>query len=131
MKSFNHKKIWKYIFGISGILIVICVTVLMTGIGLSNAKVGNYQLSATNCFQSGKVDGDACVHLRKFGVSSQLYLSDKNYRDSVDELYRDVIKRNAKVAPQLAQFTLEHAFKKRIQLAVEVVEQLRELAKEE
>jgi hypothetical protein len=131
LSSFKLPKSLQITLGLSGAMIVIVTTIIMSGIGFSNAKVGNYQLSAQNCFQSKKVYGPACKHFIQFGVSPKLYLSDENYRDSIDKKYRQAIARNVFVAPKVAQFTLDHAYKSHVQFSAALVEQLREVSKNE
>ena len=120
----------RYTMGISGVLAVCIATVLSLDVGLSNAKAGNYQLSAVNCQVSKAVDSAECDHLKKFGVSPKLYLEDDNYRKAIDAQYQKQIEENAYIAPKVAQFTLDHAFKKQITLSVELAEYLQELSKD-
>jgi len=131
LSLFKLPKPVQFTLGISGVVIVIGATIIMSNIGFSNAKAGSYQVSAQNCFQSKKVDSTACEHFIKFGVSPQLYLSNESYRHSIDDEYRKAIVRNAYIAPQIAQFTLDHAYKKHIKLTADLVEHFQELVEED
>ena len=119
------------VFGVFGTVVVIVCAGIALFLGVSNEKASMFQINAVNCTQSRDGTSNECQQLIKFGVEPQQYFSDKDYRSAIDKMFSDRINRNAYIAPKVAQFTLDYAYRKNVKLAADLYKQLTQLSEQQ
>lgn len=118
----DEVKVWG---GGASVIVVLLIGVVVTVLAMDSNKNSAFQGVAQIC----KLEkSEICNDLIKFGVSPELYLSDKDYQNSVDIKAVKAIESNSLMAGPLASFTLEYAGNKNVKLAVKVIEKLEELS---
>lgn len=124
----GNNSMYKMIFGTAGVALILACSLVVYSIGLSNAKASSFQLHATNCVTSSTSSSGSCANLIEFGINPESYFSDKEYRKKVDSFYREIIENNAYIAPKVAQFTIDYAFKKKVKIASDIIKVLKEIS---
>jgi hypothetical protein len=113
-------KALKFTHGIWGLIAIGSGAIAISVIGLSDAKVSNYQQVSIHCTLEKKTESEECKSLIKFGIDPTLFITDKTYKKEVDKKYMDAIQSNSVAAPAVAEFTLKHSLSKKITLPIDI-----------
>ena len=118
------------VYGLSGVLLTVATAIVVLVLGVSSVKGVSYQYQAQQCQEIKVATRNECVELIKFGVDPAQFLTDEAYRNDVTKMYIRAVELNAYIAPKVAQFTLDNAFRKRIVIVADVLAKLQSLSQE-
>ncbi|ELB2274848.1 hypothetical protein ACHELS_001767 [Vibrio vulnificus] len=118
----NELKVWG---GRLGIAMVLAGAVSVYILADQTQDMQGLQYLGNECFRTK--DAQTCSELINFGVSSEMYLNDENYRKNIDKKAIKILENAPIYAADIAEFTLENAGSKGVKLSAEILKELNEM----